>query len=390
MTQQSPIDAAALMQAAAARLAKGEAVAALELIERVIGAGKADASVWLALAHARERLGDKDGTLAAIDQALALEPSELRALLAKADHLDAEGDSRGASAFYTAALHYLPRIAQLPPHLQEGLRRAQIANQRLAHELEEFVRSSLAAIGLGPGGGPRRLSDAVDILFGRKRVYVQEPQYLYFPELPQKQFYERNDFPWLDAVEAAVDDIRAELQGVIGADFQPYLTQTPGRPVRAQAGLIDNPSWSAFFLYRDGAEQPGAARCPRTMQALSGAPLSGIPGRTPSILFSKLAAGAHIPAHQGMLNARLICHLPLIVPAGCSFRVGNDVRVWEEGNAWVFDDTIDHEAWNRSREDRYILLFDIWRPELSVEERAGVATLCEAVDAYGGKQKWDA
>ncbi len=91
-----------------------------------------------------------------------------------------------------------------------------------------------------------------------------------------------------------------------------------------------------------------------------------------------------------MLNARLICHLPLIAPAGCSFRVGNDLRDWAEGQAWVFDDTINHEAWNRSELDRYILLFDIWRPELSAEERAGVAALCEAVDAYGGKQKWDA
>jgi aspartyl/asparaginyl beta-hydroxylase (cupin superfamily) len=91
-----------------------------------------------------------------------------------------------------------------------------------------------------------------------------------------------------------------------------------------------------------------------------------------------------------MLNARLICHLPLIVPAGCEFRVGNDVRQWVEGKAWVFDDTIEHEAWNRSEHDRYILLFDIWRPELGEEERAAVGALCEAIDAYRGNVSWDA
>lgn len=378
------------MQAAVAALAKGEAAAAREALEPVIAAGKAEVSTWLAMAHARALLGDNAGKLDAIDQALALEPSELRALLAKADHLAANGDPRGASAFYSAALQYLPRLAQLPPHLQEGLRRAQAANQNLARELESFVRANLEQKGLSAADAPRRLSAAVDILFGRKQVYTQAPQYLYFPELPQKQFYERDDFPWLTALEAATGDIRAELEGVIGDDFRPYVTQAPGRPKSQQMGLADNPNWSALFLYKDGAKQAGAERCPRTMTALAQAPLPAIPGRTPSILFSKLAAGAHIPAHEGMLNARLICHLPLIVPSGCSFRVGNDVRTWVEGEAWVFDDTIEHEAWNRSGEDRYILLFDIWRPELSEEERAGVAALCEAVDAYRGKQNWNA
>lgn len=391
MTKHAEIDAAALMQAAVAALAKGGAETALEMIERVIAAGKADVSTWLALAHVREQLGDQVGALAAVDRALALEPGELRALLAKADYLERGGDLRAASAYYRAALQHLPRAALLAPHLQEGLRRAQAATQRLARDLEEFVRAKLAAKGVGVGAGDtaRRVNDAVDILFGRKRIYAQEPQYLYFPELPQKQFYERDDFPWLDAVEAAAHDIRTELKAVMGGGFEPYVTQEPNRPRRGQGGMLNNPSWSAFFLCRDGAEQSGAARCRKTMSALSEAPLTTIPGRTPSILFSKLAAGAHIPAHHGMLNARLICHLPLIVPNGCSFRVGNALREWTVDKAWVFDDTIDHEAWNRSGEDRYILIFDIWRPELNLEERAGVAALCEAVDSYAGKQQWD-
>jgi aspartyl/asparaginyl beta-hydroxylase (cupin superfamily) len=66
------------------------------------------------------------------------------------------------------------------------------------------------------------------------------------------------------------------------------------------------------------------------------------------------------------------------------FRVGNDIRPWVEGRAWVFDDTIEHEAWNGSVRDRYVLIFDVWRPELSEQERLAVASLCEAVDAFGG------
>lgn len=383
-------NAAALTQTALAALSEGNPAKARDLLEQAIAAGHADVSAWLALAHARSKLGDDTGETAAIDAALALQPGDLRALLAKADHLTAGGDVRAASAFYSAALRYLPRFDQLPPQLQDGLRRAQAANQKVARELEDFVRAKLEARGLGPNHGPRRLSYAMDLLFGRKRAYVQEPKYMYYPELPQIQFYERRDFPWLDAVEAATSAIRLELEGVAGGDFRPYVTQT-GRPNRSQqGGMLNNPDWSAFYLFKFGVEQEGAARCPRTMAALADAPLTRIPGRAPSILFSKLAAGAHIPAHTGMLNVRLICHLPLLVPPGCVFRVGADERPWVEGKAWVFDDTIEHEAWNRSGADRYVLLFDIWRPELSNEEMAGVAILCEALDDYRGRDPWDA
>lgn len=383
------INAAEVTQSAVAALNKGDAARACGLIDQLIVANRADASAWLVMAHARAILGDQVGKIAALDRALELDPNDLRALLAKADHLMSAGDARAASAYYSAALRYLPRADQLPPHLQEALRRAQSVNARMARELEDFVRSKLEADGLTAAHTPRRFANAVDVLFGKKRAYVQEPQYFYYPELPQIQFYERAEFPWLDALEAATADIRKELQQVAGGDFGPYLTQQAGRPKGAAHSLVDNPGWSAFFLYKDGVERPGAARCPRTMAALAGAPLTRIPERAPSILFSKLAAGAAIPPHTGMLNARLICHLPLIVPPGCDFRVGNDLRSWAEGRAWVFDDTIEHEAWNRSGQDRYVLLFDIWRPELTQEERLGVAALCQAIDAYRGKVAWD-
>ena len=119
------------------------------------------------------------------------------------------------------------------------------------------------------------------------------------------------------------------------------------------------------------------------MKALENFPLAHIPNRSPNVLFSMLRPGARIPPHNGLLNTRLICHLPLIVPKGCGFRVGNETRDWKEGKAWVFDDTIEHEAWNNSDQRRIILLFETWRPELSQTERDLVAAMFEAIDAYG-------
>ena len=138
--------------------------------------------------------------------------------------------------------------------------------------------------------------------------------------------------------------------------------------------MTDNPDWSAFYLWKDGElVTENAARCPQTMKRLDDIPLARTKNRSPSVLFSLLRPGARIPPHSGLVNTRLICHLPLIVPQDCGFRVGNDTRTPIEGKAWVFDDTMEHEAWNRSDRTRVILLFEIWRPEFTEEERGLVA-----------------
>jgi aspartyl/asparaginyl beta-hydroxylase (cupin superfamily) len=125
------------------------------------------------------------------------------------------------------------------------------------------------------------------------------------------------------------------------------------------------------------------------MRALAGAPLTRVKGRSPAVLFSRLLPRTRIPPHTGFVNTRLICHLPLIVPPSCGLRVGNEVRSPVEGKAWLFDDTIEHEAWNDSAESRVILLFETWRPELSAQERNLVSAMFEAIDEHSGqKASW--
>ena len=90
-----------------------------------------------------------------------------------------------------------------------------------------------------------------------------------------------------------------------------------------------------------------------------------------------------IPPHVGVTNSRLVCHLPLIVPDGCWFRVGAETRHWHPGEAFVFDDTIEHEAMNPSNELRIVFIFDIWHPDLSTVEREAVTALIEAEEGTG-------
>ena len=217
-------------------------------------------------------------------------------------------------------------------------------------------------------------------------MHYQEPTRYLFPGLPQIAFYPRETFPWLEALEAQTPAIRAELEALLAGEerFRPYLEQDPHSPQLNDRSNVGSMHWSAFYLWRDGAlVEENAARCPATVAALEGVPGPDVPGQTPTALFSRLKPGTHIPPHNGMVNTRLICHLPIIVPPDCGeLRVGNYVRPWVEGEAFVFDDSMEHEAINRSDRERVVLLFDIWRPELTEAERHWVRTLLQAVDSF--------
>jgi len=370
-------------QAGIEALRRGDARKARESFECIVAAGQADASAYLGLAYACAGLKDHPAALAAVDRALALEPRNLRALVMKADQLAATGDSRAASSFYRAAVNSAPPANELSADLRNEIGRAEALCERYAAQFEGFLRERLAARGLRAGRS--RFADSLDILTGRKQIYFQAPRQYFLPELPQIQFYDRQHFPWLDRLEAATADIRAELLEILKEDsvFTPYIEANPRLPQTESLELLNNPAWSAFYLWKHGElVAQNAARCPKTMSALEDVPFARVPNRSPSVLFSLLRPGARIPPHTGEVNTRLICHLPLIVPDNCRFRVGNDTRVLAEGKAWVFDDTMEHEAWNGSERTRVILLFEIWRPELTMEERALVSAMFEAIDAY--------
>ena len=346
---------------------------------------QADASTYLRLAQSCARARDHNAALAALERLLELEPRNLVALIMKADQLAALGDERTASSYYRAAVNLAPDPREMPAAMRDELARASALCERYALQFERHLRERLASGGQLAAG--TRFGDSLDILSGRKRVFFQEPRQYFFPGLPHLQFYPRDAFPWLDRLEAASAEIRTELLQLLAEDaaFKPYIDRNDRRPHIDYTGLLENPAWSAFYLWKHGElVTENAARCPRTVRALEGVPFAQVKNRSPSVMFSLLKPGAHIPPHTGETNTRLVCHLPLVVPENCHLRVGNETRQVVQDKAWVFDDTIEHEAWNRSAHTRVILLFEVWRPELSAAERAQVSAMFEAIDAYSG------
>lgn len=311
---------------------------------------------------------------------------EIRDLLARGHDYARAGDPRAAASFFAAALRSAASAGPLPAPLQGELSAAQAYLAEAAAAFQAHLEHAVAAAGAGP-----RLDEALAILLGRKPLdlppvaYPQRPSVFHFPGLPQRPFYERESFAWAPALEGETASIRAEVEALLdrGADFRPYVEREENRPKSDFHGLHGDPSWTAFYLWKNGSiVEENAALCPRTVEAVRRVPLSAIGSRTPSVFFSLLRPGAHIPPHHGMLNSRLVCHLPLIVPPGGWLRVGGETRFWEEGRLLAFDDSIVHEARNPADSLRIVLIFDIWRPELSESERRGVSAIFDAIDAY--------
>ena len=372
-------------------LRSGQFEAARSAFAHLQQQGLADADDLTALALACARLNDTAAAHQAVDAALAKQPGHLRALIFKADLHAQAGSDREAAAAYQLATRAAPDWQGLPHALQRDARRAHEAvahyAAKFAAELEAGLENTLQVARQAHGAAAtRRFERGIGLLLGRQDLYRSQPRLFYLPGLPEQPCFEREAFPWLGALEAQTAAIRMELQGLLRNSetrFKPYVERVPGRAVLREGGMLGSTDWTACYLWKNGHPVPEVqAQCPQTVAALGQVPLVLVPGRAPNVLFSLLQPGAHIPPHHGFLNTRCIVHLPLIVPASeppCRLRVGAETEAWREGRAIVFDDSFEHEAWNPSEQLRVVLLFEVWRPELSALERDLMQALFKAL-----------
>jgi len=386
----APVEDLGQLQALGQRAFRsGDLAGAREYYRRLVAADGRDPQQWVNLAVVCQGLKDDAGEEAAIDGALARDPLDLLALILRGNLLERQGRRHRAAQAYAAVLAVSPPLERLHPDLRPAVAAAQAFRDAYNREVAGFLAERLEpAYAEVRGERLERFRDAVDIMTGRKRRYDSHSEIFHFPHLPAIEFFERESFPWLDPMEAETDAIRDEFLRVLEAEegFAPYITYPQGVPLNQWAELNNSPRWSAFHLLNMGKRvEQNAAKCPRTMAALAGAPQPDLPGRTPSAMFSLLKPRTRIPPHTGVTNVRLVVHLPLIVPEGCSFRVGNDVRGWEPGKACVFDDTIEHEASNDSDKLRVVLIFDIWHPHLTPAERLLLTRMNAALADFTGE-----
>ena len=389
LLQALPDDLPALSLLGQLALQQGDLGLASQVLAHAAQLKSTDPEAWTNLAVVQQRLGDELATQEALTLALEADPSDLLALLMRGKQHERLGRQAQAAQAYGAAAAVAPPFHQLAPELRSAVQHAMAYREahtlRLAAHMDAALAPAFEAV---RGESLGRFALSLDILLGRKRRFDAQPMRYFVPELAPVEFFDRSHFPWIEALEAGTPLVQAELRHVLRDDLgglSPYIEYAADHPVAQWEELNHSPRWSAYHLWKDG--RPVAehvARCPRTMALLDDTPRPDQPGRTPVAMFSLLKPRTRIPPHVGASNARLVCHLPLVVPAGCGFRVGNTVREWQPGRAWVFDDTIEHEAWNDSHELRAILIWDTWHPALSAAERHMITAMNAALNAFSG------
>ena len=390
-----PHDVEALQFVAARHFARGDAIRAVEMLLLAKHVQPDDPDTLHRLGVAQIAAGDTQGAVRSLRRCLDLAPGMFVVRLRLGMALEQLGNAHEALLAYFGAVNTAQAQgrwmsdATTAPGLQAEVKHAirfidsgrrQVFDAVLEPLRKRYGRSELA-----------RVEQCLAIYLGEQAVSLpdsrQKSKFLYFPGIPSQPYYPRERFPWLDALEEATATVRLELDGVLPHEGELEAFLGPQSPKDMQEMLRasgnEQAAWDAYFFYRHGERYDAhCARCPQTTALLDALPLVRIRDHAPETLFSVLRPGTHILPHRGVTNTRVVTHLPLIIPADCALRVGGETHVWQAGRCVTFDDTFEHEAWNRSDQTRVVLIFDNWNPDLSEAERAAVTDLVEAIGDF--------
>lgn len=390
--EHSPDSVEALNVCAVASLRDGKHYRAVAMLERAVAVAPNDPISQHNLGRAYESVSDIGKAIEALRRSVLLRPAYHVARVRLAALLADRGEKESAVLHFARSLDDAQRqgrwldAAGTPASLRPLIERAVLA-------VREHRRDALAA-----------LMDVLAARYGREalwrveqalRIYLreqapvypdprQQPTFLYLPGLPTAPYFHRSVLPWVEGLEAQTGAIRDELMTVLHSEtgHERVFTsdQLESQNLRGTTGPV---SWTGYYFYRYGQRrEDNCAHCPRTAAAVNGLPLSVVPGHGPEVLYSVFRPDTHLLPHQGVTNTRVVGHLPLIVPRDCALNVGGEIHEWCEGRVVVFDDTYEHEAWNRSDQTRVVLIFDLWNPYLTEAERAAVSDVVVAISDF--------
>jgi len=364
-------------------MARGDVREAASLLELAAQRGR-DSTTLLRLATVRRSLGDLSGALQAASAGVELSPRNFLLCLLLGSLREATGAIHAASRAYRSACAHAPLDLSFQPAMAKQLdwaRRRVEAADEWRSKLVDWDPSE-APYGLGRDEERRMRGFRTNILENGEAGPVAPPVFM-LPGIRPQRYFDPSSFQGVAELEQGTEVIRSEFLA-LARDRGETLSSRLGGLHAADMDGSRPGFWSMIPLIKNGTVvEQFASRCPQTMRIAQGLDLPKLGLISPSLYFSVLEPNSRIAPHTGITNARVIAHLPLIVPENCGFRVGGETRRWEVGKAMVFDDMTTHEAWNDSTRIRVVLIADLWRPELSPTERSAVSDLmsCDNVAA---------
>ena len=395
LLEQQPDDAEALQFVASRHLVRGDASRALVMLSAAVSARPDHPDLLHQLGVVQTVVGDLAGAAASLRRCVDIAPNMFVARLRLGMALEQLGDMHGALLAYFGAVNsaqaegrWMSDASTAPglrPLVQHAMRFIDAGRRRTFDAVLQPLRERHGRSELS------RVEDCLAIYLGERPAQLpdprQKPKFLYFPGIPSQAYYGSERFPWQADVEAATEVIRQELLSVLKEDrpLEPFLGEQTDEDLQGhlRSSGAQPAGWDAYFFYRHGERfDEHHVSCPRTSEVLQHLPLVRIRDHAPETLFSILRPGTHILPHRGVTNTRLVTHLPLIVPPDCAINVGGELHEWKEGRCVTFDDTFEHEAWNRSDSTRVVVIMDSWNPDLTELERVAVTELVEAIGDF--------
>jgi len=340
------------------------------------------------LAMLEERARARDELVAAVK----IKPDLAMAWLHLGEVLQIDGKSDGALACYQSAfelsenLKNMPEMPGIPPELS---RIVKTARHKLRQKYMDLHMAELGQLSeLHGEEALQRVRACVDIQHGLAKAApehpLQKPESIFFPQLTSQAWFEREQFSWMSKLEDQWQLVKDEFLALADkqAEFTPYVGAGPGVPESMQ-NLAGSHDWDSFHLYVGGKVQTAnAASCPVTSKLLATVPMARLAGVAPEAFFSVLRPGAHIKPHHGISNVKVAVHLPLLVNEQCALRVGDEWRSWQAGQCLIFDDSFEHEAYNRGAQVRVVLIFEIWHPDITEAEAHSMTALSASIDTW--------
>ncbi len=386
--ERDPKHAQALFKLALIAFQSGHSQRSVDFLRRAIKNDPRNFEYRFRLGFVLQEQNELTEALRCLEQVVDLQPRHGPALLKIGNIQLALKQQDAAVMTFQRALLIEPALRtamenpKVPPDTRKEVR---TAVQVLAVKHRSLAQETLDTLQNYPAEQRQRIETAFRYLTGDEQKQYSHPQqrpdYLLFPSMPARPWYEREEFDWVARVEAAYPEIKEEYVNLVRnqAKFIPYIqpsregietVTTPGGT--DFTSLLNSPAWTAFHLNKAGRIDQNCVRCPKTAAVMDSLPLAEAEAYMPEVFFSVLQPDAHIIPHYGQMNIRLTVHLGLIIPNGCSIRAGDETRSWTEGKILVFDDSFEHEAWNRSDSDRIVLIFEVWNPDLNEAEIEGL------------------
>jgi aspartate beta-hydroxylase len=387
--RRDPRNVEALNGVAMAMLRSGEPRRALAMLEQAVERDPNRPLSRHNLARAYDACGDLKAAAENYRAALRMRAELYTSRLWLGEVLERLGDARGALVQFARALHDAQAQGRwlnadstppgLVPLVEHAVRATEAHRRSLLFGLLDPLRARYGQNEL------ERVTQCLRIYVGDEAASYpdprQKPSFLFLPGLRPTAYFDKTLIRELPALEASTDAIRAELLAVLQSDAgRERVFGSDALEQQNLRGLREPPSWNGYYFYRHGERRAeNCGRCPVTSAALDALPLSRVRAHGPEVLFSVFTPGTHLLPHRGVTNTRIVGHLPLMIPPDCALNVGGEIHAWREGEVVVFDDTYEHEAWNRSDRTRVVLIFDLWNPYMTEAERAAIAEIVAAV-----------